>query len=265
MSELIYEKFGKILSNDVVQKLVGAHDNFKITQHHSLPSKNILIGALLPKSAETDVSIENLKDLNSISVKCLLDGDISPISMDISFSMYYRVFPSFEQQIEGIKNQGNKKSYSMERVWKRKDISISNVVVDPLNPYNSELDLSEKIDEIKKDVDVVKSEKRIPSEYMQSEEKFEEFLDNLRKEEFEFRWLEKKSFAIGLSSTSMLLDILDFVFCLSLLHKVQLILAVAGILSLKKFRTSKKSRSFLCLLTLIMKYEPYLGEKSFLI
>ena len=61
----------------------------------------------------------------------------------------------------------------------------------------------------------------------------------------------------------MLLDILDLVFCLSLLHKVQLILAVAGILSLKKFRTSKKSRSFLCLLTLIMKYEPYLGEKKF--
>ena len=26
MSELIYEKFGKILSNDVVQKLVGAHE-----------------------------------------------------------------------------------------------------------------------------------------------------------------------------------------------------------------------------------------------
>ena len=44
MSELIYEKFGKILSNEVVQKLVGAHDDFKITKHHSLPSKNILRG-----------------------------------------------------------------------------------------------------------------------------------------------------------------------------------------------------------------------------
>lgn len=41
MSELIYEKFGKILSNDVVQKLVGVHDDFKIIRHHSLPSKNI--------------------------------------------------------------------------------------------------------------------------------------------------------------------------------------------------------------------------------
>ena len=45
MSELVYEKFGKILSNNVVQKLVGEHDDFKITKHHLLPSKNILIGA----------------------------------------------------------------------------------------------------------------------------------------------------------------------------------------------------------------------------
>jgi hypothetical protein len=57
----------------------------------------------------------------------------------------------------------------------------------------------------------------------------------------------------------------DLFFCLSLLHKDQLILDDLGILSLKKFKTSKKFRSFLCLVTLIMKYEPYLGEKSFLI
>jgi len=87
----------------------------------------------------------------------------------------------------------------------------------------------------------------------------------LNKEEFEFRWLEKKSFAIGWSSTSYLLDFLDLFFYLSLLHKDQLILAVSRIFSLKKLKTSKKLRSFLCLLILIMKYESYLGEKSFLI
>ena len=188
MSELIYEKFGKILSNDVVQKLVGAHDEFRIAKHHSLPSKNILIGALLPKPIESDSLNENLKDLNSISVKCLLKEDISPINIDISFSVFYRIFPSFEQQCEGIKNQGNKKSYSMERVWKRKDFSISNLSIDLLNLDNVELDLSKLVKEIQKDDDVVKFERKIPSQFMESEEKFEEFLEKQREDKFGFKY-----------------------------------------------------------------------------
>ena len=187
MTELIYEKFGKILSNDVVQKLVGAHDDFKITKHHSLPSKNILIGALLPKSMESDISIENSKDLNSISVKCLLTDEISPIDIDISFSIFYRVFPSFEQQLEGIKEQGNKKSYPMERVWKRKDFSI-NLAIDPSNSGYKELDLTNLIKEIKKDSNVVKDDKKIPAEFMESNEKFEEFMDKQREFPFDFRY-----------------------------------------------------------------------------
>lgn len=165
MSELIYEKFGKILSNDVVQKLVGVHDDFKIIRHHSLPSKNILIGALLPKPVESDSSIESSKDLNSISVKCLLDEISSPLNIDISFSVFYRIFPTFEQQLEGIKEQKDKKSYSMERIWKRKDFSIYNLLVDPLNLNNIELDLSDLINEIKEDLNVVKVERKIPSHY----------------------------------------------------------------------------------------------------
>ncbi len=187
MSELIYEKFGKILSNDVIQKLVGAHDDFKITHHHSLPSKNILIGALLPKSIESDDNIQNSKDLNSISVKCLLNDDISLINVDVSFSVFYRCFPSFEQQIEGIKKQGNKKNYSLERVWKRKEFSISNLSIDP-NLDDVELDLSELIKEIKEDSDVVKVERKVPSDFLQSEEKFDKYLDNLRKDTFKFNY-----------------------------------------------------------------------------
>ena len=188
MSELIYEKFGKILSNDVVQKLVGAHDEFKLTQHHTLPSKNILIGELLPRSIESEESTSNSKDLNSISVKCLLKDEISPINIDLSFSVYYRVFPSFEQQVEGIKNQGNKKRYPLERVWKRKDFSISNLLIDPMNTDKIELDLSDLIKEVKKDQNVVKVENKVPSQFMESEEKFEEFLDKQREHKFEFKY-----------------------------------------------------------------------------
>ncbi len=188
MSELIYEKFGKILSNDVVQKLVGAHDDFKITKHHSLPSKNILIGALLPKSMESDISVENSKDLNSISVKCLLNDDVSPIDIDISFSVFYRIYPSFEQQVEAIKEQGSKKYYSMERVWKRKDYTISNLFIDPLDSEHVELNLDDLIKEIKKDSNIVKSENKIPAKFMENEEKFEEFLDKQREGTFDFKY-----------------------------------------------------------------------------
>ena len=188
MSELIYEKFGKILSNDVVQKLLGAHDDFEITQHHSLPSKNILIGALLPKSIESEISIENSKELNSISVKWLLEDDVSPIDVDISFSVFYRVLPSFEQQVEGIKDQGNKKSYPLERVWKRKEFSINNLTIDPLNSDNIELNLSKLIKEIQEDKDVLKTERMIPSNVLQSENEFNNFLDKLREDSFDFKY-----------------------------------------------------------------------------
>ncbi|MBE6495226.1 MAG: hypothetical protein E7Z78_02165 [Methanobrevibacter thaueri] len=188
MSELIYEKFGKILSNDVVQKLLGAHDDFKITQHHSLPSKNILIGALLPKSPESEISIENSKELNSISVKCLLEDNVTPINVDVSFSVFYRVLPSFEQQIEGIKDQGNKKNYPIERVWKRKDFSINNLTINPLNSEKIELDLSDLIKDIKKDNDVLKTERKIPSSELQSENDFNTFLDKLRDDTFDFKY-----------------------------------------------------------------------------
>ncbi len=188
MSELIYEKFGKILSNDVVQKLVGAHDDFKITKHHSLPSKNILIGALLSKSNDPDKTKGNMKDLNSISVKCLLKEVMSPINIDISFSIFYRVFPTFEQQVKAIEKQSNKQNYSMERVWKRKDYSINNLSIDLLSDDNVELDLSGLISEIQQDPNIVKSERRIPSHVMQSEKQFDEFIDKLREDAFEFRY-----------------------------------------------------------------------------
>ena len=188
MSELIYEKFGKILSNDVVQKLVGAHDDFKITQHHSLPSKNILIGELLPKAPESEISIENSKELNSLSVKFLLNDLTSPIDIDLSFSVFYRIFPSFEQQLEGIKEHGNKKFYSMERVWKRKDFQITNLSIDPLNLDNIELDLSDLIKDIKKDPDVVKEDKNIFPTVMESKDKYEDFLNKQRESKFEFKY-----------------------------------------------------------------------------
>lgn len=187
MSELIYEKFGKILSDDVVQKLVGIHDDFKVYHHQLLPSKNILIGALLPKPIESDDFIERSKDLNSISVKCLLKDDVSPINVDISFSVFYRIFPSFQQQIKDFNIQGNKKNYSMERIWKRIDIKINNLLINPLNPNKIELDLSDFIDKIKQD-DVVKTENKIPAEFLQSEEKFNDFLNQQRQIKFNFKY-----------------------------------------------------------------------------
>ena len=105
----------------------------------------------------------------------MLDEISSPLNIDISFSVFYRIFPTFEQQLEGIKEQKDKKSYSMERIWKRKDFSIYNLLVDPLNLNNIELDLSDLINEIKEDLNVVKVERKIPSHFMDSKEKFEEF------------------------------------------------------------------------------------------
>ena len=188
MSELVYEKFGKILSDDVVQKLVGAHDDFKITKHHSLPSKNILIGILLPKSDDDLKTVGNSKDLNSISVKCLLKSDVHSINVNVSFSVFYRVFPTFEEQLDAVKESSNKKFYNLERKWKRKDFTITDIPIESFNQDNIKLDLSDLIKDIMNDYDVVKKEIRIPSSVLQSEEEFNMFLDKQRNEKFDFRY-----------------------------------------------------------------------------
>ena len=188
MSELVYEKFGKILSDDVVQKLVGAHDDFKITKHHSLPSKNILIGILLPKSDDDLKTVGNSKDLNSISVKCLLKSDVHSINVNVSFSVFYRVFPTFEEQLDAVKESSNKKFYNLERKWKRKDFTITDIPIESFNQDNIKLDLSDLIKDIMNDYDVVKKEIRIPSSVLQSEEEFNTFLDKQRNEKFDFRY-----------------------------------------------------------------------------
>lgn len=187
MSEITYEKFGKILSNDVVEKLVGSHDDFKIiTDRSTLPSKQILIGALTPKSIETEIGNEKSTDLNSISVKCLIADKVSPMNLDISFSIFYRIFPSFEQQTSDIEENDDKKKYPMKNIWKRHDCTINDVLIDPLDSNPIELDLSEFIDEIKKDPNVVKSNKFVPKKYLESEDEYEMFLDKLREDKFEY-------------------------------------------------------------------------------
>jgi len=67
----------------------------------------------------------------------------------------------------------------------------------------------------------------------------------LKKEELELRWFEKKVLTIGLSSTSILLDFLDSPLFLSLLYSDQIIFDVTGTSFLSKYKTLKKSRSFL--------------------
>lgn len=119
----------------------------------------------------------------------MLDGNLSPLNINISFSVFYRVFPSFKQQIKGIKGQSNEKNYSMERVWKRKDYTISNLSINPINSNLVELDLSDLIKEIKKDENVVKNESKIPSQCLESEEKFNNFIDKQRKYPFKFNYI----------------------------------------------------------------------------
>ena len=172
-----YEKFGNILADDILEKLTGAHPNFERIQQHTLPSSRILIGTLGGIDANSEEEF-----LNSFSIKFLLDEFNSEMDLDFDFNVYYRVYPTYDEQNAYKKDN---KNITFDRIWKRKNIKGS-VTFDKtieeidLSDFISDahLELS-KENELLRDDPVFKRE-----ECLSSEEAYDKFLKSEKKKPF---------------------------------------------------------------------------------
>ena len=93
-----FEDFGNILADDILDKLVGNHDDFKRQIWNDHPSKNILLGVLHGFTESDETKMEDKRLVNSLSVKFLLDEFKDDININFEFFVYYRVLPNFEEQ-----------------------------------------------------------------------------------------------------------------------------------------------------------------------
>lgn len=176
-----YEKFGNILVNDILDKLTGKHENFDRVTFHGLPSNNILIGTLSGMNEDKNDS-ESIYP-NSLSLKFLLEEFNSEISLKLKFYLYYRVYPSYEEQL----NQSRKvksKNIRFLRIWKKKEI-IANITLDKdIKNYSVSDIIVDQIEDIKNDENFLRKDTLFKKDtFLNSKENYYNFLSKEKEKE----------------------------------------------------------------------------------
>lgn len=141
-----YKRFADVLAGDVLSKLEGSHYDFSRFKSINKPSRSIILGSLSDASIKRNRSKTSVKN-NSLAVKFLLNELSNSFEIIPSFSVFYRVFPTFEEQkkYHAENNQDNMSQFS--RVWKRKEFKCDPIILDyQKNEY--EIDLGDFIKEI---------------------------------------------------------------------------------------------------------------------
>ena len=117
------------MAEDVINKLIGQHETFKRNEFPKLPSRDISIGTLYGLNDKESTQDENHFLTNSQSIKFLLNDLKDNIEITFSCSIYYRVYPTFEEQKEFIKqrNYKNKDKYNFANIWQRKDLIFESI------------------------------------------------------------------------------------------------------------------------------------------
>ena len=182
------KKFADLLSNYVLNKLNGQHEDFKRRLFTKLPSADIPIGTLFGKNINKvqeknqEETIDTIYKFNSNSVKFILKDLNIPLTIKPKLSLYYRVIPTFEEQKKEIKDKITYDDhYVLARVWKRKDIEFDEITFDNFN-QKIPLNFDKIIEEIYNDPDTYKSGFRIKKELMESKEDYDEFIKKKKKE-----------------------------------------------------------------------------------
>lgn len=194
-----YETYGNILANDIIKKLVGSHDDFDRMEWFDQPSKNILIGVLNGIKDTPDNLMEDKRLINSLSVKFLLKDFKSIIDVDYEFFIYYRVYPSYEEQKKFVEKITDDE-INFARVWKRKKVKGTFSFDNPDFEVELSSKMSEVIDEIKMDSKALKQIFKFSKSILDSKESYENFLKNQEHHDFEEEYLWKCNFKINSSS-----------------------------------------------------------------
>lgn len=182
-----YEKFGNILADDVLNKLTGVHPNLERSSFDSFPSNDILIGTLNGLAdTEDDEQSNNFLFPNSITTKFLIEDFISDITVDLKFNVFYRVYPTYEEQKAFVEKREYKK-VRFYPIWKRMEINHSVILnKDSQNEISISDCFSEYIEKIKNDEDLLRNNTQFDVNILESEEKYNSFLSQEKNRELPY-------------------------------------------------------------------------------
>lgn len=182
-----YSRFANILSDNVLDKLIGIDNSFERFNSYQYPSRSFFIGSLngfnKENSENEDSFDKNSFITNSMSIKFLLKDFMGPISIKIKLSIFYRVYPSFQEQkdhINSLEKVNEDKPFNLARIWKRQDINFSDITFFDINNEHHYLDFSSISDLIKNSNEVFTNNFKIPQEAMKSEEEYNKVIKELK-------------------------------------------------------------------------------------
>ena len=164
-------------------KLIGKHDDFKRFRETYTPSRTVFVGNL---KGSNDLDLNNSKSgaSNSLSLKFLLKDITDDINVNLSLSLFYRVYPTFDEQQKFLEINYDKsqsyKTYDFANIWKRKDISIN--TINFVNGSKVKISLKDYIDDVLTSKDLFlcdEKNRRIPPDIVKDEEKFNLFIENI--------------------------------------------------------------------------------------
>lgn len=140
-----YKRFADVLAGDILSKLEGSHEDFSRIMSINKPSRSIILGSL------SDVDLKNRSKSsvrnNGLAVKFLINNLSDSFDIIPSFSVFYRVFPTFDEQKKFYSDNNFKNESEFARVWKRKEFSCDPITLDFEND-EFEIDLNDFIKEI---------------------------------------------------------------------------------------------------------------------
>lgn len=195
-----YNKFANVLTNDVLSKLDGSHDGFKRFETAHKPSKVIILGSLgdrdsnfsAGKVIETKRTLTSIKN-NSLSVKFLVKDLNGSINIKPSTSVYFEVYPSFNEQKEYVSKKYDEIPQKVEiaRIWERKDANIDSFEIElskiPEEGKYFDIYIDEFIEKINKE-DIKSKSLKIDSEYLKNQEDFNEIINKIHGKIPPFNW-----------------------------------------------------------------------------
>lgn len=177
-------------------KLIGKHDDFLRYRETYTPSRTIFVGNL-QEANSVEIDDSKSESSNSLSLRFLLNDLTDKIDVNLSLSIFYRVYPTFEEQVNFIRTNyeetDDNKKFQMANIWKRKDIDIktisfneNGVVKVNLKPYITDILNS---DELYLGTD------KVAADIVENEEKFNSFIENIPTKKKDFlNWDVEVSF-----------------------------------------------------------------------
>lgn len=166
-------------------KLIGKHKYFERFKETHTPSRTIFVGNLKGMD-DVDLTDSKSGSSNSLSVRFLLKELTDKIDVNLDLSIFYRIYPTFEEQQNFIElnyeNSESRNKFAIANIWKRKDISIDTITFDKKGSVK--LNLKKYIDDIltSKDLFLSDGEKlKVPADIAEDEEKFKSYIKNIEK------------------------------------------------------------------------------------